>query len=262
MKKLLFAGLAVICLSATARCADLSAMPLKAPMAAPVGFNWGGAYIGAHIGWGWESHSTDSFSERTPGTLVFVDHTAFNSNGFFGGGQIGYNWLLTPNWLFGVEFDGSGSTASTNVTGCNPTGCASSSVNTDAFGTGRGRVGYVMDNLLLYGTGGWAWVDGHTDRTVTCVVAGGGVCPGGPSPSALTGMTASSSGFTNGWAAGGGLEWGFAPRWTAKIEYLHLQFDNIGRDFIYAGFPTAFRHNESSDNTDTVRIGVNFLFAQ
>ena len=225
MKKLLFAGLALIASSATAPCADLGTMPLKAPpMAAPLGFNWGGAYIGAHIGWGWESHSTDSFSETTPGTLVFVDHTDFNGNGFFGGGQIGYNWLLTPNWLFGVEFDGSGSTASTNVTGCNASGCASSSVNTDAFGTGRGRVGYVMSNLLLYGTGGWAWVDSHTDRTITAA-------PAAPS---LVGSTVSASGFTYGWAAGGGLEWGFAPRWTAKIEYLHLQVDNIGRDFIYS----------------------------
>jgi outer membrane immunogenic protein len=255
MKKLLFAGLALIASSATAPCADLGTMPLKAPMAAPLGFNWGGAYFGAHIGWGWESHSTDSFSETTPGTLVFVDHTDFNSNGFFGGGQIGYNWLLTPNWLFGVEFDGSGSTASTNVTGCNASGCASSSVNTDAFGTGRGRVGYVMSNLLLYGTGGWAWVDSHTDRTITAAAA---------APS-LVGSTASASGFTNGWAAGGGLEWGFAPRWTAKIEYLHLQVDNISRDFIFSTITPlsmANRHNESSNSIDTVRIGVNFLFSQ
>ena len=255
MKKILFAGLALIAWSGAARCADVGAMPVKAPKPAPVTYNWGGAYIGAHIGWEWEAHRTDSFSETTPGMLIFIDHTSSNSNGFFGGGQIGYNWMLTPNWLFGLEFDGSGSTANGNVTGCNAFGCAGSSVSTEAFGTGRGRVGYAMNNFLLYGTGGWASLDSRTDRTIT-------VAPTTPS---LVGSAASGSGFTNGWSAGGGLEWGFAPRWTAKIEYLHLQFDNINRDFIYSTATTlsgANRHYESSDGIDTVRIGVNFLFSQ
>jgi opacity protein-like surface antigen len=71
---------------------------------------------------------------------------------------------------------------------------------------------------------------------------------------------ASASGFQNGWVAGAGIEWMFAPHWTAKVEYQHTEFDNVTRDFNYAGFPTAFRHVVSDSKTDTVRVGVNYLF--
>jgi hypothetical protein len=54
--------------------------------------------------------------------------------------------------------------------------------------------------------------------------------------------------------------WQFAPHWTAKVEYQHLQFDGVSRDFNYAGFPTAFRHFASNSGTDTVRVGVSDLF--
>ena len=29
-----------------------------------------------------------------------------------------------------------------------------------------------------------------------------------------------------GWTAGGGLEWGFAPNWSAKLEWLYMKFDS------------------------------------
>ena len=167
---------------------------------------------------------------------------------------------FAPNWLLGIEADAEASDIKGSNAGCSATGCSSSNGKTDDFGTVRGRFGYVANNVLLYGTGGWAWSHSTTDRTVTCVVAGGGTCPGGPSPSPLTGMIASASGSESGWAAGAGIEWGFLPNWTAKVEYLHLQFDNVGRDFSYAGFPTAFRHVNSNSGLDTVRVGVNYLF--
>jgi opacity protein-like surface antigen len=64
----------------------------------------------------------------------------------------------------------------------------------------------------------------------------------------------------SGWVAGAGVEWMFAPHWTAKIEYQHMEFDNIVRDFAYAGFPTAARHTVSDSTVDTVRVGVNYIF--
>jgi outer membrane immunogenic protein len=73
-------------------------------------------------------------------------------------------------------------------------------------------------------------------------------------------MVASSSGTDSGWVAGAGLEWAFAQQWSAKIEYLHYQFDNIGRDFSYTGFPAATRHIDRKDTDETVRVGVNYRF--
>jgi outer membrane immunogenic protein len=252
------AGALVLSMSATAYGADMAARPYtKAPpMPAAAVYNWTGFYIGGHVGYGWGHTSNDSFSAAG----VFLDTTTGNPNGVFGGGQIGYNWQVSPNWLIGIEADGSVSDIHGTVFNCTATGCGSGAGKVEDFGTVRARLGYVFNNFLLYGTGGWAWSHSNTDRTITCVVAGGGICPGGPSPSPLTGAVVSSSGFNNGWAAGAGIEWMFAPNWTAKVEYQHLQFDNVARDFNYVGFPAAFRHIVSDVRIDTVRVGVNYIF--
>jgi outer membrane immunogenic protein len=260
MKKLLLAvaGSLALSLAAPANAADLAASPYtKAPpVAAAAVYNWTGFYVGGHVGYGWGNTTSDSFSAA--GALL--DTTGSDPSGVFGGGQIGYNWQFSPNWLIGVEADGSVSGLRGTSAACTATGCASGTTKTQDFGTVRGRLGYVINSVLLYGTGGWAWSESITDRTVTCVVAGGGVCPGGPSPSPLTGMVASASGSQSGWVAGAGVEWMFAPNWTAKLEYQHMEFDNVGRDFNYPGFATAFRHTVSDSRLDTVRVGVNYLF--
>jgi hypothetical protein len=110
--------------------------------------------------------------------------------------------MIAPSWLIGIEADGEIANITGSFTGCSDTGCSTSNTKVDDFGTVRGRLGYVWNNVLLYGTGGWAWSHSETDRTIICVVAGGGVCPGGPSPSSLTGRTASASGTQSGWVAG------------------------------------------------------------
>ena len=192
---------------------------------------------------------------------MLLDNTTTNPNGIFGGGQIGFNWQFSPNWLIGVEADGSVSDINTTGTNCSATGCARSSGKIEDFGTVRGLLGYVFNNVLLYGMGGWAWSHSNVDRTITCVVAGGGVCPWRAQPisfdrSDCIGLLVDHSG----WVAGAGIEWMFAPNWTAKVEYQHLEFDNVTRDFNYPGFPAAFRHVVSDVRIDTVRVGVNYIF--
>lgn len=249
MKSILLAGVAAIALAATS--AFAADMQLKAaPYVAPAGYDWSGFYIGAHIGYAWSSVNTSDYDS----TLTLVSQNSFTSNGVFGGGQAGYNWVLTPQWLLGVEIDGSVAGYSTDVTGCSANGCSTSHVVTDDFFTARGRLGYIWNNFLLYGTGGAAWVNHHTDRTVIAVT--------NPMAAGVVGMTSTSSGFSAGWAAGGGIEWGFAPHWTAKIEYIHMGFDNVTSDYNYPGFATSTRHNTSNVSDDTVKIGVNWLFTQ
>ena len=72
------------------------------------------------------------------------------------------------------------------------------------FGTVRGRVGYAFNNILFYGTGGLAFGE-------------------------LRGETFGlSESHTNaGWTAGVGAEFGFAPNWSAKVEYLYV--DLVGQ---------------------------------
>jgi opacity protein-like surface antigen len=173
-----------------------------------------------------------------------------------------------PSWLLGVEAEISGANITGTSSSCIASGCASSILKIDELASVRGRLGFVWNNdWLIYGTGGWAFSHSSTDRAITCVVAGGGICPGGPSPSPLTGIVASASGSQGGWAAGAGIERALGPiisflpgRWTVKFEYRHTQFDNVVRDFNYPGFPNAFRHDVTNSSSDSIQFGVNYLF--
>src|SRR5260370_19356728 len=136
-KRLVLSGIALAAL-AFAVPASAADMPNRGPVykAAPAPlFNWTGFYIGGHGGYGW------------------ADADNLNPKGWFGGGQVGYNWQYAPNWVFGVEADISDSDISeTNLAGAP---LVSSKIN--YFGTARGRLGYTVDRVMVYGTGGLAW---------------------------------------------------------------------------------------------------------
>lgn len=256
MKQFLCAS--VLVALAAAGSASAADMPVKAPplAPAPAAFDWSGFYVGGHVGYGVSHVETDSFNDAG----VLQDTTHSDRKGPYGGGQVGFNVMVAPHFLIGIEADIAAADLRGSFTPCTATGCAHSEIKIDEIGTLRGRVGYAWDKALLYATGGLLWDHSSTSRTVVCVVAGGGTCPGGPSPSPLTGMTATASGSQAGWTVGAGIEWALAPRWTVKLEYLHYEIDNVVRDFNYPGFPNAFRHNISDSRGDTVRIGANYLF--
>lgn len=93
---------------------------------------------------------------------------AADINGVIGGGQIGYNYQLNPNYVAGVEADiqGSGEQGSDTVLVCHgPAGpapgiaCDTTNIfdhyteKLEWFGTVRGRLGYLVNpNVLTYAT--------------------------------------------------------------------------------------------------------------
>ena len=102
-----------------------------------------------------------------------------------GGGQIGYNWQVHPNWVLGLEADIQGSAAEDTF--------AAYKFANPWFGTLRGRAGYAMNNVLVYLTGGLAYGGGRIE---------------------FAGMSESQTHF--GWTFGGGVEVGLTPNWSAK----------------------------------------------
>jgi outer membrane immunogenic protein len=252
MKKaslIISAAFALVATAASAADLPVKARPAPLPMAAT--YNWTGFYIGAHVGYGWGRTTTDTFDGA--GTLTSA--TEGRRDGFLGGGQVGANWQFHPNWLLGIEADVSGSGIKGGLTSCTATGCASSESKNDVFGSIRGRLGVVANNVLFYGTGGFAWMDNETTRTITCV---GAACPAASTASVLVGQASTASSTLGGWVVGGGIEWMFAPNWTAKVEYQHARFD-YSYDFNYS-LAAAFRRSTTELRTDTVRVGVNYLF--
>ena len=206
MKTRLFAmtvaGLTVAATAASA--ADLggrSATPFYSP--APAGYNWGGAYAGVNLGYEWGK----------------LSNSAGNPSGFLGGVQAGYNWQ-SGQFVFGAETD-------LQVSGADDT-FAPWKFSNPWFGTVRGRVGYAMNNILFYGTGGLAY---------------------GSVKGTFLGLEETKS--TVGWAAGAGMEVGMTPNWSAKVEYLYM--DLSSRAYSITGTSNGLSAN-------ILRFGLNYHF--
>jgi outer membrane immunogenic protein len=250
MRCVLFAfGAAVVAVAAThptiSSAADLpAAVPTKAPALVAV-YNWGGFYIGGNVGGVWD-HRTVTTNNTATGVAVPIFTGTGDLSSVTGGGQIGYNFVVAPNWVLGVEADVSGTGLDrTTAVSVFRTGTAQHHNELDLYGTVRGRAGYAINNVLLYGTGGFAWADEKITRTqLTGHLA---------NATAGIGETATQTGV--GWAAGAGVEWGFAPNWSARVEYLHLGIDT--KQF---AFPLAQQRNDAKVDLDIARVGVNYKF--
>src|SRR5437016_5757340 len=119
-----------------------------------------------------------------------LTNSALRPSGFAGGGQLGYNWQ-SGSFVFGAETDLQGSGASDTI--------GAARFSNTWFGTLRGRGGIAFNNALMYLTAGLAYGGGKFD---------------------FAGLSETHGHI--GWAAGGGLEVGFAPHWSAKAEYLFI----------------------------------------
>jgi outer membrane immunogenic protein len=245
MKKLLLTGVAIALISAPAFAADL---PVKAPpmvVPEPI-YNWTGFYIGGHVGGAWtDQHET----ELAPGSASFPTGTAFtarHASGAVGGVQAGYN-LQFSNVVLGIEGEWSATdVGSTTTTVSTLNGFVStSSARTKDIESVAGRLGYAVNNWLIYAKGGGAWSQGSSMGTGT--LANG-------TPFDTTTVTA----HRTGWVAGAGFEWGFAPAWSAKLEYDHYDFGTTDLTvFSSRGTTSAVA---SSLRFDVVKAGVNYRF--
>jgi outer membrane immunogenic protein len=239
----------------TAHAADLGPMVTKAPPPpVPVYYNWTGFYIGANLGGSWGRQNGELFDDGA-GLFGFSDQP----DGVIGGGQIGYNWQFYNGggwgnaWVLGIEADiqGSSQRVSDGFDFTDPTlgpGTANFTDKLDWFGTVRGRVGLAFDRVLPYFTGGWAYGDRKFDGTVNL---------GGDT----TSFSASNS-MTDGWTIGGGLEWAFWDHWTAKFEYLYIDFGNrnSSNNNTFVVDTNAFIMDTGHFTDNIVRAGVNYKF--
>jgi outer membrane immunogenic protein len=215
MRRLVLSSLALIACAVPALAADL---PAKSVAPAP-GFSWAGFYAGLNAGYGWGSVSDTNSSTDLDGAL--------------GGGQVGYNWQ-TGALVLGLEADlqASGQKSSESVT----VGGTAYTVDRKLpwFSTARARIGYANGPWLIYATGGAGW--GNFKLSVTS-----------------GGTTVSDDATKAAWTAGGGVEWMFAPRWSAKVEYLYLDTGTTNVTLFGATFDGRVKDN-------IVRAGVNYHF--
>jgi outer membrane immunogenic protein len=207
MSRFVLGALALIAAGWTmsARAADLYGSRAPYTVNQPLNaYSWAGPYLGANLGYAWGS----------------VANNPTKPSGFAGGVQAGYNWQ-SGAFVFGVEGD-------IQATGAEET-FAPWKFSNPWFGTVRGRAGYALNNVLLFGTGGLAFGELR----------------------ATTFGSLSDSHTNAGWTLGVGAELGFAPNWSAKVEYLYVDLANS--NFVITGASNGYRFG-------LIRAGVNYRF--
>jgi outer membrane immunogenic protein len=164
------------------------------------GLNWAGLYAGATIGYSW-GESTQKYDRAG-------DHgtASLEPDGAAGSALLGYNWMVSDQFMLGLEGDvgvlGVSQGATTVFDG---------HVWSSEFGpflsTLRGRAGYAFGNALVYATGGLALA------TITDTSLGN-----------TPGETAKEDGLRAGWVIGGGVDYALYEGWTMRGEFLHMDF--------------------------------------
>lgn len=224
---------------------------------------WSGFYAGLNAGYGFGSN-TDAFAtswgqegftirKQWSPTNLFMPLdgvglsqsgiVANKQNGFIGGFQSGYNFLIKDRFVIGLEADihgtnigASGSrygagidTNSANNGKATTVGSVQLSSGVDWLGTVRGRLGYLLNpSLLIFGTGGLTYGGVHANIVNQAYTVYEDV----PNIGFQEGMQpffGSSSKFQTltGWNAGGGCEWMITQNWSVKTDAIYWDLGNM-----------------------------------
>jgi outer membrane immunogenic protein len=201
-----------------------------------------GLYVGLHGGYAWEKISGLYGLGTTQTNLGNID-----LDSALVGGQLGYNVQL-GNFVMGVEADASGFVGSDSVT--NDPGAATPllaatddvtilSANLSYLASIRGRIGYVVGDVLLYGTAGIGFVEFDLNANTPTL-----------------GFDQTLRRRDVGGVYGGGLEWNLVEGVTLRGEYLH--YDVKASSGIPSDFPNSVSGNAVNfHDIDVARAGIN-----
>lgn len=205
-------------------------MPSPVEMPMPMVHNWAGSYVGGFIGGAHALWIDDFYRNNNHG------HAELPIDGIEGGLWLGYNMYVSPKWIAGAEVDLGLSNAS-ETTEVFDNDSTYASVN--HFGSLRGRLGYVTDKVLLYGTAGIAFANLTEDLQ-----------KGRNAGEQLVRDNMYHLGYT----LGGGAEYAFTDRWVGRLEYLYSKFNQDS--FRNADGQLA----EFNNQLHQVRLGVSYKF--
>jgi outer membrane immunogenic protein len=226
-------------------------MPLKAPPLPPSTYNWTGFYAGGEVGGAWATEQVTDVTGATAFPAGSVE-APVNLNGVLGGFYGGANYQINQIVL-GIDGDytwagilGTGSDVSTV-----DHHIAEHTDHIDWIATVTGRLGFALNNWLLFAKGGAAWA-GWNGNTTQYNAAGTTVLD-----------MASSSSTRNGWTVGGGIEYALAAHVTAKVEYDYVDFSTTNFTAsdvsVATGAVTIFQRSATS-SLNMVKVGLDYKY--
>ena len=205
------------------------------------GYDWTGFSLGIHAGGGFSRISGSTLDTVSGATSAPIYGSPTN---WHGGIQFGYDYMLPSRLLLGIAADVS-SGGSRATTMADALGTAASQLTVFDSESVRGRLGYALDNFLLYGTAGWAWSSNQYIRTQLT----------GALNLATSGTEEAVNTYLGGWTAGAGFAFAFAQNWNAFVEYRHTSYDRSTVSLPFSQLSTT-----SSTTADVIDIGVNYRF--
>jgi len=280
-----FNGGAMAAVETKAIAADLPSMkaPLTVSPSSPP--QWTGFYAGLNAGGVFDvnarSHSLagDLFDDVNPAAAGAAAAASASGKAegtwanLIGGGQIGYNHRLSDIFVAGLEADiqgvpGSSGAVASSAGAADPLGTPTTMTTSGRIqhslaylGTVRGRVGVlVFPSLLVYGGAGLAYGGVNLSTAYSTADLANVYGPGSG--------YASYSAARAGWTGAGGLEWMFAPRWSAKLEYVFFDLGTATTNTVIAGLnnttgTTGYAYATSTSlrfSSNLVRAGLNYHF--
>jgi outer membrane immunogenic protein len=241
MRKLLSGALLASTAVAPVFAADLA---VKAPANIPPPlFSWTGCFVGAHVGGALRDDRLTSLSGKSGSS---------DTSGFVGGGQVGCDYQFAGGWVVGAE----GRAAWTSLKGTNAgtvvfpaigvTVPSQRTTNNEYLASATARLGYSFaDRWLVFVRGGAAWTNEKIDSAFI-------------RPDGLA-VDPRGSDSRTGWTVGTGVDWAFAPHWSATLEYNYYDFGNNGL-LLTDNVGTRVTLFSLKDNIQAVTTGVNYHF--
>jgi outer membrane immunogenic protein len=254
MRRFAVVAFGLVAVAGFAGAASAADLPVKAYTKAPAVvapiYNWAGLYIGIDGG-GASSRNCWNVTNSLGTPVPNLASGCHDATGGLAGGQIGYRWQRT-NWVWGIEAQGDwASLKGSNTSAVGTFGGLpfANQTRIDAIGLFTGQVGYAWNNVLGYVKGGAAVTH---DTYNGIVLTGVGAFPAGTAFD-------QAGGDRWGGAAGTGLEFGFAPGWSAAVEYDHLFMGRSSASlFTPAG---AFDRTQSvKQDVDMGTVRLNYTF--
>jgi outer membrane immunogenic protein len=211
-----------------------AAVASMAPAQAQVTNQWNGLYVGVNGGYAWQDAGGTFDNLGTNTSLNGLD-----LNGALVGGQVGYNWQ-SAQLLLGVEFDAM--TLADGGENINTPSAPNASVlgaDMNYLASVRGRLGWAINNWLLFGSVGWGFSQFEFTQNV-------------PATAFAHKIRLDDSGL----AYGGGVEWMMTYGVSLRAEYLRYDIGAssplpVGNPSVDPGDRVAF------DNIDVARAALN-----